>query len=71
MSWYWKPVEGEIDAQTRDDIGLDDRFDSQGDAESWLGEFYPDLVDAGITAVVLYDEDRQVYGPMRLETDED
>ena len=35
----------------------------QGDAETWLGEFYPDLLDAGCRAVSLYEEDRLVSGP--------
>ena len=48
-------------------LGLDQRFASQGDAESWLGEFYPDLMEAGVESVSLYEEDRLVYGPMRLE----
>ncbi len=38
-----------------------------GEAESWLGEFYPGLVDAGVQAVSLYEADRLVYGPMSLE----
>lgn len=39
----------------------------QGDAEAWLTGAYLDLLDAGITAVSLYEEDRLVYGPMSLE----
>jgi hypothetical protein len=32
-----------------------------------LGEFYPELMEAGVEAVSLYEEGRLVYGPMRLE----
>ena len=42
---------------------------SQGDAETWLGEFYPDLRTAGGRSVSLYEEDRRVYGPMSLDPD--
>lgn len=69
MSWYWHPTGGPADTDARAQLGLDRRFDNQGDAESWLGEFYPDLLDAGVEAVTLFDEDRAVYGPMGLEAD--
>ena len=42
-------------------------WDDQAAAESWLTGAYPDLLDAGITTVSLYEEDRLVYGPMSLE----
>ncbi len=68
MSWCWQAVTrsgaGPLDPA---ELGLDQRFPSQGDAESWLGESYPDLMAAGVQAVSLYEEDRLVYGPMRLE----
>jgi hypothetical protein len=49
------------------DGSLDQTFPSQGEAESWLGEFYPDLVERGVRAVSLREADRLVYGPMALE----
>ena len=64
MAWRWMPAPGEPHVGD-----LDRAFASQGEAESWLGEFYPDLLDAGVRAVSLYEEDRLVYGPMRLELD--
>jgi hypothetical protein len=68
MSWHWQPTAkhgtGKLDL---DQLGLDQRFPNQGDAESWLGESYPDLMEAGVEAVSLYEEGRLVYGPMRLE----
>jgi hypothetical protein len=48
---------------------LDQTFPSQGEAESWLGEVYPELVTQGVRAVSLYEADRLVYGPMRLDVD--
>lgn len=65
MSWHWTTAET-LPPDRAAELGLDQTFDSQGDAESWLGEFYPDLVEAGISAVSLHEEDRTVYGPMDL-----
>ena len=62
MSWHWVP-----DRQPDDPTLIARTFPSQGEAETWLGEFYPDLVRAGVRAVSLYEADRLVYGPMGLE----
>ena len=59
--WHWQADRDPGDGS------LDQTFPSQGEAETWLGEFYPDLVDAGVKAVSLYESDRRVYGPMSLE----
>ncbi len=42
------------------------RFASQADAESWVGEAFADLADEGVDAVVLFELERRVYGPMSL-----
>ena len=39
---------------------------NQSDAESWLGEQWRELADAGVARATLYDGDRLVYGPMPL-----
>jgi len=36
-------------------------FDSQGDAESFIGESWRALLTAGVDSVVLYDGDKVVY----------
>jgi len=41
-------------------------FPSQSDAESWIGEQWRDLLEAGVEAATLVDGDRTVYGPMSL-----
>ncbi len=41
-------------------------FESQEEAESWLSEKYPDLLDEGISAVSLFNDLQAVYGPMAL-----
>jgi hypothetical protein len=62
MAWRWV---GEPAIPAR----FEHTWSSQGDAETWLGEYYPDLREAGVRAVSLYEEDRLVYGPMSLEPD--
>ena len=42
-------------------------FANQADAESWIGETWSELAEAGVAAVSLFEHDRQVYGPMSLE----
>lgn len=61
MAWRW------VGEPAGDDSRLDKTFPTQGEAETWLGEWYPDLLAADVRAVSLYEEDRLVYGPMRLE----
>ncbi len=64
--WWWRlenaageevPLEGELSGQ---------RFASQADAESWVGEFWSELAAEGVDGVTLFEIDRQVYGPMSL-----
>ena len=64
MAWHWV-----ADQPPTEDVGLEKTFPTQGEAESWIGEFYPDLLEVGVGAVTLYEEDRLVYGPMRLTTE--
>jgi hypothetical protein len=64
MAWRWRyemtdssPVALEEDVPT---------FGSQADAESWIGEEWERLLKAGVDAVTLVEDDREVYGPMSL-----
>jgi hypothetical protein len=67
--WTWQyhdaagaPVSGE---------GLTTRgFPTQSDAESWLGESWRELLDAGVESVTLLQGDAVVYGPMSLRAAE-
>lgn len=45
-------------------------FPTQSDAESWLGESWQELADAGVAAVTLHEDDQVVYGPMSLSPDQ-
>ena len=62
MTWRWVP-----DREPVDPTAIRRTFATQGEAETWLGEFYPSLVAAGVHAVSLYEANRLVYGPMSLE----
>jgi hypothetical protein len=65
MPWTWRyeKADGAVLTAT----GLQDAiFASQGDAESWLGENWRGLLDAGVDQVSLLDDDRKEYGPMSL-----
>ncbi|MGI8459566.1 MAG: hypothetical protein ACR2LI_15830 [Propionibacteriaceae bacterium] len=62
-SWSWRAAEG----RDPGDLGLKQPFPTQGEAESWLGEVYPDLRAAGVLSVSLYEDERLVYGPMSLD----
>ncbi|HYF74016.1 MAG TPA: hypothetical protein VD864_14395 [Nocardioides sp.] len=64
--WWWRleNAAGEEVAVGGDLAG--ERFASQADAESWVGEVWPDLAAEGVDAVTLFENDRRVYGPMSL-----
>ena len=67
MSWYWRledPSGAELDPAA---VGVEvPRSDNQGDAESWLGENWRDLLERGVATVTLLDGEQEVYGPMGL-----
>lgn len=66
MSWIWR-------MESVDGAALSEPASpphaSQSDAESWLGEHWRELADAGVVQVTLLDEQTQVYGPMSLGED--
>ncbi|HZG98808.1 MAG TPA: hypothetical protein VEY14_11130 [Nocardioidaceae bacterium] len=66
MAWTWRcedttgaQVEGPMPGAT---------FPNRADAESWLGEIWQDLLDGGVDQVRLYEDGREVYGPMSLHS---
>ncbi len=67
MAWTWR-------YESRDGAPLDAEaralptgaFPTQSDAETWLGETWRDLLDAGVEQVVLLEDGAVVYGPMSL-----
>jgi hypothetical protein len=63
MSWTWRlesadgaPVSGQAAPA----------HSNQSDAESWLGEHWRELAEAGVSQVTLLDDGTEVYGPMPL-----
>lgn len=65
MSWHWR-FERSDGTPWPGDLGTEQEFPSQADAESWLGESWRELRDHGVDAVRLFEEGREVYGPMSL-----
>ncbi|PZS19352.1 MAG: hypothetical protein DLM57_04230 [Pseudonocardiales bacterium] len=66
MTWMWRleSVDGSVF------IGpVSPSHANQSDAESWLGEHWRELADAGVAQVTLFDSDVAVYGPMSLGED--
>ena len=63
MSWTWR-------FEAADGAPLDEPpsppHTNQSDAESWVGEQWRELAEAGVAQVTLFDGERKVYGPMPL-----
>lgn len=64
--WRWRLLDAAGAEVTVASELADQTFTHQGDAESWLGEYFPELQEAGVDQVVLLEADREVYGPMSL-----
>jgi hypothetical protein len=66
MAWTWRyeGPDGETVAQEVTPAG--ESFPSQSDAESFIGETWRELLEAGVHQVTLFEGDRKVYGPMGL-----
>jgi hypothetical protein len=66
MTWTWR-------LESVDGTGLSEpaspAHGSQSDAESWLGEHWRELADAGVAQATLFDAGTVVYGPMSLGED--
>ena len=68
MQWNWRyeKADGTVVVEIPDPV-VSGGFPSQAEAESWIGESWRDLLDAGVDQVTLLDGDRVVYGPMSLQ----
>jgi hypothetical protein len=60
MAWTWQY---QPDGTAAEQSGS---FSSQSDAESWLGECWRELAEAGVVGVLLLHDGERVYGPMPL-----
>ena len=65
MPWRWALL-GVTGAARPDQPAQSPAFPSQGDAETWLGETWRELLADGVEQVTLLDGEREVYGPMSL-----
>lgn len=68
MGWTWKYHDASgADLSASDDTTLTDtEFPTQADAEAWVGEEWPNLVEDGVDSVTLYEDGERRYGPMSL-----
>lgn len=46
-----------------------EEFTTQGDAESWIGEYWKELLEGGAAQVTLFEDATKIYGPMSLQAD--
>jgi hypothetical protein len=65
MSWVWRCLDAGGSQLSAPEVESP-AFSAQGDAETWLGESWRELADAGVSAVVLVHDGHDVYGPMDL-----
>ena len=63
-TWRYETSSGDVIAFTPPDAT--GGFPSQADAETWIGEEWARLLEAGVDAVTLLEGERVVYGPMSL-----
>ncbi|MCU1587824.1 MAG: hypothetical protein JWN31_1317 [Frankiales bacterium] len=66
MAWRWSYEGPDGAAAPSVDLEQPD-FPTQADAESWVGETWRELREAGVHAVSLEEDGRHVYGPMGLD----
>ena len=64
MAWTWRYEKADGSSVEVDPACPS--FPTQGDAETWVGEVWRDLLAAGVDAVTLLEDQRTVYGPMSL-----
>jgi hypothetical protein len=64
MTWTWtlETADGEV-------TGRSETFESRGDAESWVGEAFGELLEQGVDQVRLFDGEAEIYGPMSLHAE--
>jgi hypothetical protein len=67
MTWTWRYEDssGAVVAPS-ESAPVADGFPNQADAESWIGESWRELHEAGVAQVTLLEDEREVYGPMSL-----
>jgi len=69
MAWTWRFEKMDGTPATARDLPKE-TFASQSDAETWLGEGWRGLLEAGVDQVTLLEEGRVEYGPMSLHPED-
>ncbi|MDH6110087.1 hypothetical protein P3T36_005813 [Kitasatospora sp. MAP12-15] len=59
MAWTWRYEAADGSVVTRAEES--EEFSGQGDAESWVGEEWKQLLEEGIERVALLDDGQQIY----------
>ncbi len=67
MAWRWQLLDRDGNPWQAAAGTEVQQFPSQSDAETWLGETWRDLRQHGVASVMLFEEGREVYGPMSLD----
>jgi hypothetical protein len=67
MTWTWTYEGPDGEQFEAPSAPVQPEFPTQADAESWVGEIWRELAEAGVSAVNLFEGERKAYGPMSLE----
>ncbi|MGW1075331.1 hypothetical protein [Streptomyces sp. NPDC002537] len=59
MAWVWR-FEKADGTETSPAVEPED-FTTQGDAESWIGEIWKELLDGGTEQVTLFEDGSEIY----------
>lgn len=67
MAWIWRyeTSDGTV-VEALPSVAQTGGFPAQAEAETWIGETWRELLDGGIDQVTLFEDAREVYGPMSL-----
>jgi hypothetical protein len=68
MAWTWRFEKA--DGSETEPAVQPEEFPTQGDAESWIGEIWKELLEGGTDQVTLLDDGSKVYGPMSLHAED-
>ncbi|MCX5139775.1 MULTISPECIES: hypothetical protein [unclassified Streptomyces] len=68
MAWTWRFEKS--DGTETEPALQPDEFTTQGDAESWIGEYWKELLDGGADQATLFDDTTKIYGPMSLQAEQ-
>ncbi|MFI8432478.1 hypothetical protein ACIGJO_01800 [Streptomyces sp. NPDC079020] len=67
MAWTWRFEKS--DGTETEPALQPEEFTTQGDAESWIGEFWKELLAGGAEQATLFEDSARIYGPMSLRAD--